>query len=59
VTAFAALFILGASFFSGDYYDARLLWIFLILAAVPSSPPLPPHSVEAGDARLPETRRTT
>lgn len=51
VTAFAALFILGASFFSGDYYDARFLWIFLLLAAVPGSPPLPLHAVGAGGAR--------
>ncbi|MFI5892307.1 O-antigen ligase family protein [Actinoplanes sp. NPDC051513] len=44
VSAYSAIFILGASFFSGDYYDARLLWIFLLLAAVPASPPLPLHA---------------
>ncbi|MFF5296403.1 O-antigen ligase family protein [Paractinoplanes globisporus] len=39
--AYCAIFILGASLFSGDYYDARLLWIFLLLAVVPPSPPQP------------------
>ncbi|HEX5204945.1 MAG TPA: O-antigen ligase family protein [Actinoplanes sp.] len=54
VSAYSALFILGASLFSGDYYDARLLWIFLLLAAVPASPPLPLH---AGAASRPGARR--
>ena len=35
--AFCGIYILGASFFSGDYYDARLLWIFLLLAVVPQA----------------------
>jgi hypothetical protein len=57
VSACCALFILVASFFSGDYYDTRLLWIFLLLAAVPASPPLPPHVGDAGEAALARTSR--
>ncbi|GIF22484.1 O-antigen ligase [Actinoplanes tereljensis] len=34
--AYSGIFILGASFFSGDYYDHRLMWIFFLLAAVGS-----------------------
>ena len=30
----AALFVLVASMFSGDYYDSRLLWFFLGVAVV-------------------------
>ncbi|WP_030435757.1 O-antigen ligase family protein [Actinoplanes subtropicus] len=39
---YCGIFILSASFFSGDYYDGRLMWIFLLLAAVPADPPRPP-----------------
>jgi O-antigen ligase len=35
--AYCGIFVGGASLFSGNYYDARLMWIFLILAAVGSS----------------------
>jgi len=54
--AYCGIYILSASFFSGDYYDARLMWIFLLLAAVPpdpswtvslASPPQPPGPVAA------------
>ncbi|MCU7722683.1 O-antigen ligase family protein [Actinoplanes sp. KI2] len=41
VCAYSAIFILVSGFFSGDYYDARFLWIFLLLAAIPASPPRP------------------
>jgi O-antigen ligase len=33
--AYCGIFILGASLFSGDYYDARLMWILFLLAAIP------------------------
>lgn len=33
----AAVYLLGASMFSGDYYDARLLWFFFGLAAIEAS----------------------
>jgi O-antigen ligase len=32
--AYAGIFVLGASLFSGDYYDARLMWILWLLAAL-------------------------
>ncbi|WP_436529520.1 O-antigen ligase family protein [Actinoplanes sp. HUAS TT8] len=32
--AYCGIFIGGTSLFSGDYYDARLMWILLLLAAV-------------------------
>lgn len=32
----AAVYLAGASMFSGDYYDVRLLWFFLGLAAIDS-----------------------
>ncbi|MEV0895244.1 O-antigen ligase family protein [Actinoplanes sp. NPDC049802] len=32
--AYCGIFIGAASLFSGDYYDARLMWILLLLAAV-------------------------
>ncbi|XVV08170.1 O-antigen ligase family protein [Actinoplanes sp. CA-131856] len=32
--AYAGIFVLGASFFSGDYYDTRLMWIMWLLAAI-------------------------
>jgi O-antigen ligase len=31
---YCGVFVGGASLFSGDYYDARLMWILLVLAAV-------------------------
>jgi O-antigen ligase len=34
VAAYCGIFIGAASLFSGDYYDARLMWILLLLAAV-------------------------
>jgi O-antigen ligase len=34
VAAYCGVFIGAASLFSGDYYDARLMWILLLLAAV-------------------------
>ncbi|GIE35428.1 hypothetical protein Ait01nite_084730 [Actinoplanes italicus] len=42
--AYCGIFIGATSLFSGDYYDARLMWIFLLLAAVrpardPDTPP--------------------
>jgi len=32
--AYCGIFIFGASLFSGDYYDTRLLWILFLLAAI-------------------------
>ncbi|GAA0498462.1 hypothetical protein Ade02nite_91670 [Paractinoplanes deccanensis] len=32
--AYAGFFVLGASLFSGDYYDTRLMWILWLLAAI-------------------------
>lgn len=54
--ALAALYVLVASMFSGDYYDSRLLWFFLGLAIVaahrttPASgrDPRPPAAVPVG-----------
>ena len=34
IAAYAGIFVGAACMFSGDYYDARLMWIWLILAAV-------------------------
>ena len=44
--AYSGIYIGCAGLFSGDYYDARLMWIFLLLAAVrpyrpAAAPPLP------------------
>ncbi|WIM94124.1 O-antigen ligase family protein [Actinoplanes oblitus] len=40
--AYCGIFIGGASLFSGDYYDARLMWILLLLASVrPAHAPVP------------------
>ena len=38
VAAYCGIFVGASSLFSGDYYDARLMWIFLLLAAVSPSP---------------------
>ncbi|MEU4624808.1 O-antigen ligase family protein [Actinoplanes sp. NPDC023801] len=40
--AYCGIFIGAASLFSGDYYDARLMWIFLLLAAVRPARPAAP-----------------
>ncbi len=46
--AACAIFIGAASLFSGDYYDARLMWVFLALATVtPTHTPVPPSVAEA------------
>jgi O-antigen ligase len=37
--AYGGIFIGAASLFSGDYYDARLMWILLLLAVVRPAPP--------------------
>lgn len=29
----AAIYVLGATFFSGDYYDSRFVWFFLLIAS--------------------------
>ncbi|MEV6342709.1 O-antigen ligase family protein [Actinoplanes sp. NPDC051851] len=40
--AYCGIFIGASSLFSGDYYDARLMWMFLLLSAVrPATPPTP------------------
>ncbi|WP_433796912.1 O-antigen ligase family protein [Actinoplanes sp. CA-252034] len=38
IAAYCGIFIGAASLFSGDYYDARLMWILLLLAAVRPAP---------------------
>jgi O-antigen ligase len=54
--AFCGVYILGASFFSGDYYDARLMWIFFLLATVsPGGTRAPP--APAGGRRRPAAGR--
>lgn len=35
---YCGVFVGGACLFSGDYYDARLMWILLVLAAVRPAP---------------------
>ncbi|HEY0534429.1 MAG TPA: O-antigen ligase family protein [Actinoplanes sp.] len=35
---YCAIFVGGACLFSGDYYDARLMWVLLVLAAVRPAP---------------------
>ena len=53
---YCGVFILSASFFSGDYYDARLMWIFLLLATVPPERPPPgsgnKNETEGSSSRL-------
>lgn len=42
VSAYCGIFIGCTNLFSGDYYDARLMWIMLVLAAVhPARAPAP------------------
>jgi O-antigen ligase len=44
--AYAGIYVGCAGLFSGDYYDARLMWIFLLLASVrPAPPPQSPRPV--------------
>jgi O-antigen ligase/polysaccharide polymerase Wzy-like membrane protein len=65
--ALAALFVLVASMFSGDYYDSRLLWFFLGLAVVsaqrthpgPGRDAHPPAVVPVGAGATTEDRRWT
>ncbi|GIE78713.1 hypothetical protein Aph02nite_46630 [Actinoplanes philippinensis] len=38
VAAYCGIFVGAAGLFSGDYYDARLMWILLLLAAVRPAP---------------------
>jgi O-antigen ligase len=54
IAAYSAIFVGAACMFSGDYYDARLMWILLILAAVdPSGPPSGKSSPsELGEFRI-------
>jgi O-antigen ligase len=49
--AYCGIFIAVASLFSGNYYDARLMWIFLILAAVGPPNPDPQHRESIPPAR--------
>jgi O-antigen ligase len=35
---YCGVFVGGASLFSGEYYDARLMWVLLVLAAVRPAP---------------------
>jgi O-antigen ligase len=47
VTVAAAAFVAISSLFSGDYYDARLAWIFAALAAAAAITPSPGESAPA------------
>ncbi|WP_430789338.1 O-antigen ligase family protein [Actinoplanes sp. G11-F43] len=52
--AYCGIFIGATCLFSGDYFDARLMWILLILAAVRSVPPRPHHTpASTGPAQRP------
>ncbi|WP_328477504.1 O-antigen ligase family protein [Actinoplanes sp. NBC_00393] len=55
--AYSGIFIGGTSLFSGDYYDARLMWILLILAAI--RPAAPPGSLHTGSIAFPWSRTST
>jgi O-antigen ligase len=55
--AYSGIFIGGTCLFSGDYYDARLMWILLILAAV--RPAAPPGSQRTGSIAYPWSRTST
>ena len=37
--AYCGIYVGATSLFSGDYFDARLMWVLLVLAAVRSVPP--------------------
>ncbi|MET0418028.1 MAG: O-antigen ligase family protein [Actinoplanes sp.] len=39
--AYSGIFVAGASLFSGDYYDTRLMWILFLLAAIHPTVNLP------------------
>ena len=41
--AYSGIFVAAACMFSGDYYDARLMWILLTLAAVRPAEPAAPR----------------
>ncbi|GLY08586.1 O-antigen ligase family protein [Actinoplanes sp. NBRC 101535] len=51
--AYCGIFVGATSLFSGDYFDARLMWILLILAAVR---PAPPTYILGGPIGTPWTR---
>jgi len=65
--ALAALFVLVASMFSGDYYDSRLLWFFLGFAVVATRrqnpeegrAPRPPAAVPVGAGATADDGRWT
>jgi O-antigen ligase len=58
ITVVAATFVAISSLFSGDYYDARLAWLFAAMAAAAAitrtaPDPAPPESVTAGSEDKP------
>jgi hypothetical protein len=53
----AAVFVALSSLFSGDYYDARLAWLFAAMAAAAAvTPTLPATSALAVPVRGPVRR---
>jgi O-antigen ligase len=46
--AYCGIFIGGTCLFSGDYFDARLMWILLVLAAVRPASRFPPPATGSG-----------
>ncbi|MCW2743421.1 MAG: putative O-antigen polymerase [Blastococcus sp.] len=59
VALFGGLFVGLASLFSGDYYDSRLMWIFLVLAATtgPRKPAAAPEAPQAQSTVAPGRRQ--
>ena len=55
--AYCGIFIGATSLFSGDYFDARLMWILLVLAAVRPAPPA--TALPAGSIAFPWSRTST
>jgi O-antigen ligase len=43
IAGYSGIFVAAACMFSGDYYDARLMWILLILAVVRPAEPAAPR----------------
>ncbi|MEU4428150.1 O-antigen ligase family protein [Actinoplanes sp. NPDC024001] len=55
--AYGGIYIGATCLFSGDYFDARLMWILLVLAAV--RPGAPPGTPLAGNIAYPWSRTST
>ncbi|GIF03986.1 O-antigen ligase family protein [Actinoplanes siamensis] len=51
--AYCGIFIAATNLFSGDYYDARMMWVMLLLAAVHPAPDRVPAAARQGSSRGP------